>query len=162
MSLYEHKQRSPLHLILLTMAALFVGFALGGADVLAARIGLNAAACLVAFLALCFAHLTVRDDDGFLTLRYGPLPLFGWRITWSEIESAAVGRTSWIDGWGIHWVPGRGTTFNLWGFDCVVLQVNGKVIRIGTDDPENLAAFISTRIREVSRVRQEDTQQAAM
>jgi hypothetical protein len=134
--------------ILLAGAGVFAGLAVNAGEEDSARIGLFCAAGLLVFLAACFAELTVRDDDERLVLRYGPLPVFGWKFLWSEIESAETGRTSWIDGWGIHWIPGRGATFNLWGFDCVVLRVKGKLVRIGTDDAETLAPFIRSKIPE--------------
>jgi hypothetical protein len=146
MSQYEHTQRSPLRLLLMAVAGVMAGQAVIAQQEQPARIVLLCVAALFIFLAVCFAELTVRDDGERLVLRYGPLPLFGWTFFWNEVESAEAGRTSCIDGWGIHWIPGRGTTFNLWGFDCVVLRVKGKVVRIGTDDAEALAQFIRTKI----------------
>lgn len=144
--MYEHTQRSPLHLLLMAVAGVFAGQAVIAQQEQPAQIVLLSVAALFIFLAACFAELTVRDEGERLVLRYGPLPLFGWKFSWNEVESAEVSRTSWIDGWGIHWIPGRGTTFNLWGFDCVVLRVKDKVVRIGTDDAEALAQLIRSKI----------------
>lgn len=146
MSQYEHTQRSPLHLLLMAVAGVLAGQAVITQQEQSSRIVLLCVAALFIFLAACFAELTVRDEGERLLLRYGPLPMFGWKFSWNDVESAEVSRTSWIDGWGIHWIPGRGTTFNLWGFDCVVLRVNGKVVRIGTDDAEALALVIRSKI----------------
>ena len=146
MSQYEHTQRSPLHLLLMAIAGVLAGQAVIAQQEQPAQIVLVGVAALFIFLAACFAELTVRDEGERLVLRYGPLPMFGWKFSWNEVESAEVSRTSWIDGWGIHWIPGRGTTFNLWGFDCVVLLVKGKVVRIGTDDAEALSQFIRSKI----------------
>lgn len=137
-------------------AGVFAGQAVIAQQEQPARIVLLCVAALFIFLAACFAELTVRDEGERLVLRYGPLPLFGWKFSWNDVESAKVGRTSWIDGLGIHWIPGRGTTFNLWGFDCVVLQVNGKIVRIGTDEAEALAQHICTRIPAVPSIEAED------
>ena len=39
--------------------------------------------------------------------------------------------------------PSGGWTWNLWGFDCVdVYLTRGRKLRIGTDDPIALAAFL--------------------
>ena len=46
----------------------------------------------------------------------------------------------------IHYFPGRGTTYNLWGFGCVKLWLGTKVIRVGSDDVENLVAFLRTKV----------------
>lgn len=54
-------------------------------------------------------------------------------------------RSKLIDGWGVHWLPGRGWTFNLWGRDCVEGNTARRRLRIGTDDPEGLANFLTER-----------------
>ncbi len=145
---YEHTQRGPLFLILL---AAVVGV-LAIAWILRAEPGAVVAMLILAgillLVCLMFKYLTVRDEGDRLAVRYGPLPVFRRRIPYAEIASADPDRTSWIDGWGIHWVPGRGYTYNLWGFGCVRLVVRDRVIRIGTDDVENLVAFLRNRIRE--------------
>ena len=68
---------------------------------------------------------------------------FGLRV--DDIDQVTASRSALIDGWGMHWIPGRGWTFNLWGFDCVELIVSGKPLRIGTDDMENLVAFLESK-----------------
>jgi hypothetical protein len=62
------------------------------------------------------------------------------------MSDVAAARSSWIDGWGIHYIPGRGMTYNLWGFDCVEIDMNGRTVRVGTDDPEGLTDFLKGRI----------------
>ena len=76
---------------------------------------------------------------------YGPLPLFRKRIRYADITAVEKSRSNVIDGWGIHYIPGRGWTYNLWGFDCVKLQLDKKVVRVGSNDAENLAAFLKQR-----------------
>ena len=53
---------------------------------------------------------------------------------------------SLIDGLGIHYVPFRGWTYNLWGFDCVVLELGKKTLRIGSNDADGLLTFLRSRI----------------
>lgn len=101
---------------------------------------------LVAVLAFCFVTLTVRDDGDALLVRFGPLPLFRHRVPYARMEGVQVARSKLVDGWGVHWVPGRGWTWNLWGFDCVEIDASGRTLRIGTDDPRGLAAFLDKRI----------------
>jgi len=36
--------------------------------------------------------------------------------------------------------------WNLWGRDCVVLHLKKGVLRVGTDDAENLARFLEGKI----------------
>ena len=63
-----------------------------------------------------------------------------------DIEDPEVGRSRLIDGWGIHWVPGRGWTYNLWGFRCVQIKHLGRTVRIGTDDPGGLHEAIAAAL----------------
>jgi hypothetical protein len=104
------------------------------------------AAGLMILCGFCFRSLTIADEGEWLAVRFGPLPFFGTSIRYADISDAQPGRTSWIDGWGIHYLPGRGWTYNLWGFRCVVLRMVNRSIRLGTDDPDNLAHFIRQRI----------------
>lgn len=97
-------------------------------------------------LGFMFGHLHVADTGDRLSVRFGPLPVFGTMIDYSRITSARRARSHWIDGWGVHWVPNRGWTFNLWGFDCVEIEHKGKVMRIGTDDAANLEQFLRSKM----------------
>jgi len=103
---------------------------------------------LMFLFAQSFHHLTVRDEGDVLAIRFGPLPLLRKRIPYSRITAVEPGRTSLVDGWGVHWIPGRGWTYNIWGFDCVKISLGNRVIRVGTDDVENLVAFLSDRIQQ--------------
>ncbi len=152
---YEHTQKGGLHWLLFATA---VVCALGGTLVLArgehdawAAWLLYGVGVLIAALASCFASLTIRGEEGGLRVRFGPVGLFRTYVPYARITSAEPGRTRLIDGLGVHWVPGRGWTWNLWGFDCVVLQVDGKPMRIGTNDAEALAAFVQSRIGSASQ-----------
>jgi hypothetical protein len=97
-------------------------------------------------LALSFQTLTVFDEDEYLVVRYGPIDLFGTRIAINEITAFEKGKTNIIDGWGIHFIPFRGWTFNLWGFECVKIVRGAKTVRLGTDDSENLFRFLEQRL----------------
>jgi hypothetical protein len=77
-----------------------------------------------------------------LSLRCGPLPVIRKRIRYADITGVEVGRTKVIDGWGIHYIPGRGWTYNLWGFGCVKLTLGRKISRVGSDDVEGLAEVV--------------------
>ena len=144
---YEHTQHGPLHFILFLVGALMFA---GGMFAFAKQpiVGwlLIGSAVLMVLFAFCFMNLTVRDEGDYLAVRFGVLPWFKKLVPWKDVESAEVSRSSLIDGWGIHRVPWRGSTFNLWGFACARLLVNGRVVRIGSDDAENLVAAIRRRI----------------
>jgi hypothetical protein len=101
---------------------------------------------LFILLALSFRELNVEDKGDWLSVRFGPLPLFGTRIPYGAMTAVETGRSSWLDGWGMHYVPGRGWTYNLWGFECVVVHLGKKLVRIGTEDAINLRNFLQRRI----------------
>ena len=98
------------------------------------------------FLSLCFAQLSIREAGDRLDVAFGPIPLFRRAVAYDDIRSFTVGRSAFIDGWGVHWVPGRGWTWNLWGRDCVELDVGGRRLRLGTDDPAGLEAHLAARV----------------
>lgn len=144
--MYHHVQKSPLHLLLYVLA-LFVFFIAWEAPAFTTPgILLAIVAILLTVFALSFQTLTVSDGGDHLDIRYGPLNLFGTTIPYDEISSVEPGDTSWIDGWGIHFIPLRGWTFNLWGFECVNILLGERVTRIGTDDSEELVRFLKERV----------------
>ena len=139
---YAHTQRSPLHWFLIFIAIAFVAFGWQWSDGWAGRIAFIPIGGIVFLLSFCLAQLTVQDEGDFLALRYGPIPLFSKRIAFAEITEVRVAKSAVVDGWGIHYVPGRGWTYNLWGRDCAELTLGTKTIRVGSDDVENLVAFL--------------------
>jgi hypothetical protein len=151
---YHHTQQGRWHHVFLVLAAALVAGALyanhknpNGLDS-RKRAALDAvlvAAAVFAFCGLIFGSLTVRDEGDRLALRYGPLPLLFKTFRYADITNIEIGRTRFIDGWGIHCVPGRGWTYNLWGYDCVKLTLERKSVRIGSDDAKNLAKFLGER-----------------
>ena len=142
---YEHTQRGWLHHILFAVAVvMLVGAWLARASMAVALLNLGTAVLFVV-VGLMFGSLTVRDEGQWLAIRFGPLPVFRKRIRYADITSVEPGRTAIIDGWGIHYIIGRGWTYNLWGFGCVKLTLGKKVIRIGSDDVDNLAEFLRSK-----------------
>jgi hypothetical protein len=100
----------------------------------------------LALFSLCMTTLTVTDEGDALVVKFGPIPMLRKRFRYSTISRAEPSRTAPIDGWGIHYIPGRGWTYNIWGRPCVCLTVNRHTVRIGTDDGEKLAHFVRTKI----------------
>lgn len=143
---YEHTQTSPLSWILFAVSA---GFFAGAWFVPETGLQITLAACgvLVLLLAFCFQTLTVRDEEDELTVAFGPIPLFRRRVIYAEVGRVEKSRTSLLDGWGIHFSPSGGITWNLWGFDCVDIYFqDGRKLRLGTDDPAGLEAFLKQRV----------------
>jgi hypothetical protein len=143
---YSHKQTAPLCLLIYTLAVVFIvlGFIVENAppiQLLFPPIGL-----LMFVVAASFHHLTVEDQGKMLSVRFGPVPLFRKTVKYSDIENVEVGQTLLLDGLGIHMSIRGGWVWNIWGRDCVVVHMKHGTLRIGTDDAENLAAFLAQRI----------------
>ena len=105
-----------------------------------------AAAILLAVLIL-FCCLTVTVDAERIDVRFGPGPI-RFRIPLADVRSCRIVRNPWIAGWGIRWI-GSGWLYNVSGLDAVELALtNGKVCRIGTDEPEALCAAIEQAVAQ--------------
>lgn len=145
---YSHTQRGPLSWILavIGLAGLIAAVANSGDWRIALPAGIFGGVMVV--LSLCFGTLTTEDVGDALKVSFGPVPLFFKRVPYHSITSAEPATSRLIDGWGIHYVPGRGWIYNLWGWDCVRLDVDGRPIRIGSDDADNLAAFIQSKLAQ--------------
>ena len=146
---YSHTQRGWLHYLFLGLAGLFgflAWYSRGEAEGVASMM-LGTVAFFLIFFSLTFMTLTIEDEGNRLVARFGPVPLISKRIPYGDIEEAEKGRSRFIDGWGAHWVPRRGWTFNISGFACVRLKVRGKTIQLGTDDVDGLFQFLEEKIR---------------
>ena len=149
---YDHRQGSPLGVLFLLLG--------GGLTAAALRPAPNpewlpvilfSAGGIFVISALCFWFLRIRIDREELRISFGPLPIFRKTHPLAEIAHVEAGRTTLLEGWGIHYVPGRGWTWNLWGFDCVVLTFTSpegrpKTLRLGTNEPEKLCRAIESAI----------------
>ena len=82
---------------------------------------------LVVFLGM---PSTIHYEGDSLSIRFGPLPVLRKTIRYADITGVETGHTKVIDGWGIHYIPGRGWTYNLWGFGCVKLTRGRKKGRV--------------------------------
>ncbi|MEE3001359.1 MAG: hypothetical protein VX908_01560 [Planctomycetota bacterium] len=100
----------------------------------------------VAFLAMLLFHsLTVTIDDEHIRLSFG-LGLFRKRIPLSQVVSCRTVRNRLWYGFGIRYVF-DGWMWNVSGMDAVQLTYeDGHHFRIGTDEPEALAAAITAAI----------------
>ena len=96
----------------------------------------------VSFVFLLFHSLTVTIDDEHIRLSLG-LGLFRKRIPLSQVVSCRTVRNRLWYGFGIRYVF-DGWMWNVSGMDAVQLTYeDGRHFRIGTDEPEALAAAIT-------------------
>lgn len=145
-STYQHTQRAPLCVLLYVLALAFLAtaYSMQNEPVLMWSFALASLSILV--LATAFHHLTVEDGGNCLVIRFGPLPLFKRRVPYEWIVSVEPGKTTLLDGLGIHWSFQGGWTWILWGNDCVILRLRNGILRIGSNDVPRLSAFLRSRI----------------
>ncbi|HJO26236.1 MAG TPA: hypothetical protein QF730_03220 [Planctomycetota bacterium] len=144
-STYRHTQNGPWHIMLIVfglgalIAVRFIGFG----SWLGAFLLLDAV--LLLLLAASFRNLTVENRGDHLRVRFGPLHLIpAKRVPYASIRAVRAARSSLMAGWGIHLGP-RGWIWNIYGRDCVELDLDNKHLRIGTDDRDNLLRFLIHR-----------------
>ena len=139
---YSHTQKAPLCLLVYALAVVFIVLGYIVEDAPPIKWPFPAIGFLMFVLAASFHHLSVVDEGDVLAIRFGPVPLFRKTVRYAKIFRVEVGRTLLLDGWGIHMSIRGGWVWNLWGRDCVVIYLRKGVLRIGSDDAENLAAFL--------------------
>ena len=89
-----------------------------------------------------FSRLTVTVDDQMIKIQFG-LRIIRKTFLLREIGVYRVVKNPWYYGWGIRFTP-RGWLFNVSGFSAIELRMkNGKLYRIGTDEPNNLARALN-------------------
>ena len=93
---------------------------------------------------LLFGSLTVETDKNYLRIKFG-IGVIRKYFPLNEITSAKAVRNHWYFGWGIRlWLWPQMVIFSVSGFDAVELRMkNGRIFRIGTDEPEHLERAIT-------------------
>jgi hypothetical protein len=141
MTLYKHTQVGWLLLVIVTTVVLILAFWTAINPIPSAIITISA---LVILLSL-FSSLTVVGDDKGVLFYFGP-GIIRKRVSYEQIKSVSMVRNRWFYGWGVRWY-GRGWLYNVSGLDGVELKLaNGSQLRIGTDEPEKLQAFLKSKI----------------
>ncbi|MGO8684630.1 MAG: hypothetical protein ACLQUT_08650 [Thermoleophilia bacterium] len=94
-----------------------------------------------------FARLTVRVDDDVVEAHFWPR-VVGRRVSLAEIETVAIVRNHWYSGWGLRRIRG-GWLVSAWGLSAVEMRLmSGGVLRIGSDEPQALAAAVEGALAE--------------
>ena len=104
---------------------------------------ITAIMALILFILASFITLSVAVDENYLRIKFG-YGIFRKKLSTSDIASVAQVKNHWYYGWGIRlWFWPRMWIFNVSGFDAVEIRMkNGKIYRIGTDEPEKLETAI--------------------
>jgi len=94
---------------------------------------------------VCFCCLTIQITDGLLVWSFGP-GILRWKVRIEDIASVEPVRNCWCYGWGIRYTP-HGWLYNVSGLWAVEIRLrNGKVFRLGTDQPEILAKALMDQV----------------
>lgn len=136
--MYKHTQTGFFILVSIGLAALAIIVAVYMHA--APRAALIVAGVLLVLLRT-FGSLTVEVDAEHVSVRFG-FGLVRRRFKLSDIRRAAVVRNRWFYGWGVRLLE-HGWLYNVSGLDAVEIELaNGEIDRIGTDEPQELAAAI--------------------
>ena len=103
-------------------------------------------ALLMTFMTLCFQSLTTTVSETSRRVHFGPIPLLEKKVLLEEIVSVRPEKSSLLDGWGVHWTPGKGWIYNMWGFDCLAINLGTRHFRVGTNDPDQLCEVLERAI----------------
>lgn len=103
---------------------------------------------LSVLILISFATLKVMIDEKYLRIKYG-YGIFWKKFPLNEIVSARTVKNHWYYGWGIRlWLWPKMVIFNVSGLDAVEIKMkNGKIYRIGTDEPKQLESAILQAIK---------------
>ncbi len=148
---YYHRQYGKLHWALFAAGLLLLVFGWFLPRNPGVTLSALVSASAMFVLALAFQYLTVCDTGQSLVVRFGPLPLVSRRIPYDAITSVRLETAKLIDGWGAHWIPFRGWTYNVAGSQCATVKLGRKNIRIGSDDAENLVRFLTAKATHLSQ-----------
>jgi len=114
-----------------------------------AWIGFLTCGLLIVFI-LLFSSLTVSVTDDYIEVAFGT-GLIRKKINVDDVIECAQVRNRWWYGFGIKAIR-KGWLFNVSGLDAVELTMrNGKVYRIGTDQPQILHEFIRDKLSQRMR-----------
>lgn len=146
---YRHTQPGWLTLgVCGALLALLVGFTARVPEPHVRVVALCLGVSVILICVVIFGSLTVTVNDDTITIQFGP-GVIRKKIGLGDVASCRVVRNSWLWGWGIRLIPG-GWLYNVSGLDAVELTMkNGRVFRIGTDEPQRLAEFIQGKLSKL-------------
>lgn len=145
---YQHTQRGPWSFVLLAVVAsnLTLAVRLWGNEPAWASWLFLSVALLMTFMTFCFQSLTTTMSETSRRVHFGPIPLLEKKVLLEEIVSVRPEKSSLLDGWGVHWTPGKGWIYNMWGFDCLAINLGTRHFRVGTNDPDQLCEVLERAI----------------
>lgn len=101
-------------------------------------------------LGVLFHSLTVTVDDQSVRWHFGP-GFWEREMPLETIESVKQASNKWYYGWGIRKIP-HGWLYNVSGLSAVEVRAkSGRLVRLGTDQPEALERAIESRLHAGDR-----------
>ncbi|GAB2887614.1 hypothetical protein GCM10027046_14900 [Uliginosibacterium flavum] len=95
--------------------------------------------------ALLFSSLSIEVSADTLRWRFGP-GIVRKQVDLKDIASVEMTRTTWLEGWGIHYTK-RGWLYNVSGRNAVlVTQKDGTRFMLGSNDVIGLWEALQNRI----------------
>ena len=139
--IYEHKQPGYAIVGLILIPSIFFTLVVSLSGEAGAAAPLLIILIFMLGTAVVFSSLTVKVSAVDVTYHFAH-SFFKHAIPVQRITEVRVVRNKIWHGLGIHFIPG-GVVYNVSGLDAVEIRLDdGKLIRLGTDEPEKLAAAI--------------------
>ena len=109
---------------------------------------ISAIMALILFILTSFVTLTVSINKNYLCIKFG-YGIFRKSFLLNDVASAKAVKNHWYYGWGMRiWFWPYMWIYNISGFNAVeIIMKNGKIYRIGTDEPERLETAIKQAVR---------------
>ncbi len=141
---YKHTQIGYLIIYVMVAIILLFGFILIQAEFEPA---VMIVMLFVIGILVSFSSLAVSINETDLRVKFG-YGIFRKSFPLDEISSVRTVKNHWYYGWGIRaWLWPRMVIFNVSGFDAVEITMkNGKIYRIGTDEPQELEQVLNQSI----------------
>jgi len=142
---YKHTQIGNVTLFILFAFVVFFG-------IISAQIHLELnVSILLIFILLSiasFLSLEAVINENYLRIKFG-YGIYRKRFLLKEIISVKIVKNHWYYGWGIRlWLWPRMWIYNVSGFDAIEIKMkNGRIYRIGTDEPRKLEKAIEKVIK---------------
>jgi hypothetical protein len=144
-AVYSHTQSVKLLWAILLPVTVGAGVSLLAEKGTAGWPGVSLLVLLAAATLLVMGHFTVEVGEGRIEWRFGALGWPRWDAALEQIIGVEVTTSSAFEGWGINRTK-TGMLYNAHGQQAVRLHLrDGRTLRLGSDEPERLAAFIAAR-----------------
>jgi hypothetical protein len=138
---YHHTQFAPFMIAIMLVVALGCIAGAYASRLAVVRWIVGAVGAGFVGLAAIFSTLTVDVSQAEVRWYFGP-GLWTYSLSRSDIQTIAVVRNSWANGFGIRVAPGF-RLYNVEGLDAVELHLKDRTVtRIGTDEAPALAAAL--------------------